>query len=234
MKNNKMAYWLIGIGVILIIIGVSKLNSGSTKELKRNDVNADKYADTIRNLEIVKEKPVANKAATTPKYKAAKAPQQTVDDNYEENKAKGDAFEAYVVKHFRKKYFTLQEWRGDKYVDGTYAISNHFPDLEVSFNFKDVNDHFAIECKWRGYFYNESITWAKDYQIGNYQKYAAKTKLPVYVVIGVAGEPSSPEEIYVVPLNKIKDATLTREELKPYLKEGDDHFYWDYKKQELR
>jgi hypothetical protein len=65
MKNNKMAYWLIGIGVILIIIGVSKLNSGSTKELKRNDVNADKYADTIRNFEIVKEKPVANKAATT-------------------------------------------------------------------------------------------------------------------------------------------------------------------------
>jgi hypothetical protein len=21
----------------------------------------------------------------------------------------------------------LQEWRGDKYVDGTYAVSNHFP-----------------------------------------------------------------------------------------------------------
>ena len=71
--------------------------------------------------------------------------------DYEENKAKGDAFEKFVVKSFSREFFTLQEWRSDKYVDGIYAVSNHFPDLEVIFDdkLKGVKDVFAIECKWR-------------------------------------------------------------------------------------
>ena len=53
----------------------------------------------------------------------------------DDNKVKGDNFEKFVVKKFDKKYFTIQEWRSDKYTDGIYAVSNHFPDLEVMFNF---------------------------------------------------------------------------------------------------
>jgi hypothetical protein len=72
-------------------------------------------------------------------------------DDYEENNGKGDAFEQFVVKNFDKAYFTLQEWRSDKYVDGIYPVSNHFPDLEVIFTFKSkgFREAFAVECKWR-------------------------------------------------------------------------------------
>tara|TARA_R110001592_G_scaffold325782_6_gene606394 strand:- start:28063 stop:28674 length:612 start_codon:yes stop_codon:yes gene_type:complete len=154
--------------------------------------------------------------------------------SFEENKAKGDAFEKFVVKQFNKKYFTLQEWRGDKYVEGTYPVSNHFPDLEVSFELKEVKDHFAVECKWRKDYYKGAIKWANDNQIVNYKEYAQKTKLPVYVVIGVGGTSSIPNELFVIPLAEIKYPSLYKDKLAPYKKEVGSTFFWDNEKKVLR
>lgn len=157
--------------------------------------------------------------------------------DYEENKAKGDAFEKFVVKSFSREFFTLQEWRSDKYVDGIYAVSNHFPDLEVIFDdkLKGVKDVFAIECKWRKRFYHNEIEWAKDSQIKNYKDYADRVNIPVYVVIGIGGEPEAPNEIFIVPLASIKSSTLSKTELSKYKKDTNESlFNWDYKKKELR
>jgi hypothetical protein len=173
-------------------------------------------------------KAIETQNTTTTKTESKNAP------TFEENKAKGDAFEAFVVKQFNKQYFTLQEWRGDKYVDGTYPVSNHFPDLEVSFELKEVKDHFAIECKWRKDYYKGAIEWAYDYQFNNYKEYAQKTKLPVYVVIGVGGTPSIPNELFVIPLAKIKFPSLYKDKLAPYSKEVGSMFFWDNEKKVLR
>jgi hypothetical protein len=206
--NNKMGYLLITIGAVIFIWGLSLV-------LKPN--KTEKLAQVLVQPE--------------------KGNEITKQDNFEENKAKGDAFEKFVVKNFDTRYFTLQEWRSDKYVDGIYPVSNHFPDLEVIFDFKSkgIRQLFAIECKWRKNYFNNRIEWASDYQLKNYQDYADTIKIPVFVVIGVAGDPEMPMELFIVPLQKMESCFISKTELMKYKKNLDDsRFYWDYDNFELR
>ncbi len=205
---KPMPYLLITAGIILLIVGLLMLRRGG--RIKEQEV----IISPAEQLET----------------------KQQATDSYLENKAKGDAFEAFVVKSFDTTYFTINEWRGDKYVDGKYATSNHFPDLEITFTleFKKVKDTFAIECKWRKSFYNNAITWAEDYQVKNYKEYAAKLNIPVFVVIGIGGEPSKPHEVYIVPLEKIKTTELTEDFLQPYQREfASNNFYWKWEGKKL-
>jgi hypothetical protein len=206
--NNKMGYLLITIGVVIFLWGLSLvLKPSKTGKPAQVLVQPDK------GNEITKQ------------------------DNFDENKAKGDAFEKFVVKNFDTRYFTLQEWRSDKYVDGIYPVSNHFPDLEVIFDFKSkgIRQLFAIECKWRKNYFNNRIEWASDYQLKNYKDYADTIKIPVFVVIGVAGDPEKPQELFIVPLQKMENCFISKSELMKYRKNLDDsRFYWDYDQFELR
>jgi len=201
-----MGYLLIAIGLAIVVWGIVILPKRKTIE-KSTKIHEKSKLEKVKLVE------------------------------FEENKAKGDAFERFVVKSFNKKYFTLQEWRSDKFVDGTYAVSNHFPDLEVIFDLKSkgVREVFAVECKWRSSYYNEAIEWAKEYQLKNYQEYADKLKIPVFVVIGIGGEAEKPHELFIIPLRKMKSNTITRSELAQF-KKDDSHpqFFWDYDKNELK
>jgi len=215
-----MGYLVIAIGIALVIWGIMLLTN--KEKLEKPLTTTEKPATTTEKTVTTSEKPHKEKV-------------QSVD--FDENKAKGDAFERFVVKNFDKKYFTLQEWRSDKYVEGIYAVSNHFPDLEVIFNLKSkgIRESFAIECKWRKSYYQESIEWAKDYQLKNYKDYAEKLKIPVFVVIGVGGEAEKPEELFIVPLQKMKSNIISKSELAHYKKHHTDaRFFWDFDKNELQ
>ena len=209
-----MGYIIIVIGLVLVVWGIVIVRKPQKKE-------------TI----------VTNNVQSAKEETKSTVEEKLQQDDFDENKAKGDAFEKFVVKNFDQKYFTLQEWRSDKYVDGIYAVSNHFPDLEVIFDYKTkgVKEAFAIECKWRKNYYNNGIEWAKNYQIRNYKEYAEKLNIPVFVVIGVSGEPEKPEELFIVPLSKMKSNIITKSELANYKKDlADIRFFWDYEKNNLR
>lgn len=213
-----MGYLIVVIGLIIVVWGITIVRQNKTK--------------TGSNQKVKSEVETSVK-----KSKVETSVKKSKDENFDENKAKGDAFEGFVVKHFDKKYFTLQEWRGDKYVDGNYPVSSHFPDLEVKFHYEKqkVNENFAIECKWRKYYFENSIEWAKDYQIKNYKEYANKLKIPVFVVIGVGGEPNNPYELFIVPLEKMKANVISKDELAKYKKDlSDPYFFWDYEKNQLK
>jgi hypothetical protein len=227
--NNKMGYIIIVIGLVLVVWGIVIVRKPQkTETIVTNNVQTvieETKPSTVEKIESIKAdaKPTVN--------------DKTQQDDFDENKAKGDAFEKFVVRNFSRKYFTLQEWRSDKYVDGIYAVSNHFPDLEVIFNFKEkgVNEAFAIECKWRKNYYKNGIEWAQNYQIKNYKEYAEKLNIPVFVVIGVGGEPEEPEELFIVPLQEMKSNTISKSELANYKKDiSDTRFFWDYEKNKLR
>jgi hypothetical protein len=227
--NNKMGYIIIVIGLVLVVWGIVIVRKPQkTETIVTNNVQTvieETKPSTVEKIESIKvdAKPTVN--------------EKTQQDDFDENKAKGDAFEKFVVKNFNQKYFTLQEWRSDKYVDGIYAVSNHFPDLEVIFDFKSkgINEAFAIECKWRKNYYKNGIEWAQNYQIKNYKEYADKLSIPVFVVIGVGGEPEKPEELFIVPLQEMKSNTITKSELANYKKDiSDTRFFWDYEKNKLR
>jgi len=224
-----MGYIIIVIGLVLVVWGIAIVSKP-----QKTETIVTKYVQIVKaeTKPILEEKREPIKVAAKPT-----ATDKTQQDDFDENKAKGDAFETFVVKNFSRKYFTLQEWRSDKYVDGIYAVSNHFPDLEVIFNFKKkgINEAFAIECKWRGYYYKNEIKWAENYQINNYKEYAEKLNIPVFVVIGVGGEPKMPEELFIVPLQEMKSNTITKSELANYKKDiSDTRFFWDYEKNKLR
>jgi hypothetical protein len=68
--------------------------------------------------------------------------------NQEEDifKEKGNDFEKYIVKLFKQKsQFQLNEWRGDKYIDGIYAKSTLNPDLEINYRDSTHNILFAVD-----------------------------------------------------------------------------------------
>lgn len=211
-------------GYILIIIGLAVVVWGITivRKSQKTETNSDQpYISEKESILEEKSEPVA-------------AIPKSISD---ENKEKGDAFEKYIVKNFSPKYFTLQEWRSDKYVDGVYAVSNHFPDLEVVFELKSkgVKEAFAIECKWRKNYFKNGVEWAKNYQIENNKEYAEKVNIPVFVVIGMGGKPSKPNELFIVPLSEIKSNILTKSELEKYKKDSSNtQFFWDYENNELR
>lgn len=211
-------------GYILIIIGLAVVVWGITivRKSQKTETNSDQ--PYISEKESILEEKSEPKAAIS----------KSISD---ENKEKGDTFEKYIVKNFSPKYFTLQEWRSDKYVDGVYAVSNHFPDLEVVFELKSkgVKEAFAIECKWRKNYFKNGVEWAKNYQIENYKEYAEKVNIPVFVVIGMGGKPSKPNELFIVPLSEIKSNILTKSELEKYKKDSSNtQFFWDYENNELR
>ena len=151
---------------------------------------------------------------------------------------KGIQFEKWVVKRLPRDFYTIKEWREDKYVDGNYAESTKNPDLEVEFHMGQVRKPFAIECKWRqGYDHGEKpyIVWASERQIENYRSFAEGKNLPVFVVIGLGGNPDDPDEVFIVNLNSLKYPKATAEYLGQFRRRNKElGFYYDYKKPELK
>ncbi|WP_448518582.1 hypothetical protein [Rhodoflexus sp.] len=133
-------------------------------------------------------------------------------------KQKGDDFEKYIVQKFDKKYFTLLEWAGDKYAAGTYAQTTLHPDLKLQFKLNADTKVFAVECKYRSSYYKNGIEWCKPHQLNGYKKFAIETRMPVFLALGVGGTAAQPEDLYIIPLEKITDIFLSRDLLKPFRK----------------
>ena len=151
---------------------------------------------------------------------------------------KGLEFEKWVAKHFNREYFRVKEWTGDKFVDGIYAESSGNPDFFVVFMLREKEYPFAVECKWRKDFERgsePSITWATERQIDNYRNYGRKQNAPVFVAIGVGGQPNAPHEVYVVPLQFLRNPRVTAAELAPFRRgRKEDKFFYDVKATLLR
>ena len=150
-------------------------------------------------------------------YKTVKAHQ--VSEN------KGHDFENYVVERFNPP-FNLLEWRGDKYHEGHYAKSNMLPDLEVVLETKYRKIIFAVECKWRSEFYNGNVEWCKDYQLKNYRDYEHERNNPVFVLLGIGGEPCNPTRVYIIPLCDIYSTSLSQHFLQKYFRYKKGNFFF--------
>jgi len=162
--------------------------------------------------------------------------QQTKEtDIIDKDKQKGLDFEKLVIQKFSKKYFTLLEWAGDKYVNGTYAETTTQPDIKLRFTLHDIKHEFAVECKYRSYYFENSIEWCKDWQLKNYRKYATEKNIPVFIVIGIGGTASVPDKLFVVPLDKIESLYLSETFLNQFQKFNfnEKDFFYDPKRKSL-
>ncbi len=213
-----MGYALVIIGVLLVGIGVWMVCGSRNATIE----------EPASTNELVSEQKESNETSNE------------VDENNTENglteaEEKGRAFEEYVVSHFNKKYFTLKEWRGDKYYEGNYAESNRYPDMEYEFSLGDKVVPFAVECKWRSKFKNKQITWATEEQADIYRKFEKEKDMPVFVVIGVGGTPSDPEQVYAVPLRVLKLNIAKKDYIRDFVREDKEkNFYLDTENMLLR
>ncbi|BAX80845.1 hypothetical protein ALGA_2523 [Labilibaculum antarcticum] len=147
-------------------------------------------------------------------------------------KKKGDDFEKFIAQKFPKKYYTIKEWAGDKYIKGVYAETTTQPDLMIET--KKEKKCFSIECKWRKEFKNDEVTFASKKQLENYMVFQKKKNIPVFITLGIGGEPSAPQNCYILPLDEIKSNSILKNELYKYWKKTAANFYFDIKTNELK
>ena len=158
--------------------------------------------------------------------------EEQTPDVLNQNKIKGDMFERYVIDLFNKKYFTVENWTRDidKNTTGVRVTSNQYPDLTLAYKRKES---FAVECKWRkGFFRSERwegavLQWSYPDQIKRYQKFEADKGIPVFIVIGVGGEPDDPERMYCLPLSEATYPELFPSYLRNYERDPKKPFFWD-------
>ncbi|GAA4315268.1 hypothetical protein GCM10023183_35790 [Nibribacter koreensis] len=216
---------LIGLGIILFIAGIIIIYKPTPAEAQTGVVSS---FDTSSS----NSKPILNNTASNvDKSKWA----NKKDVSTEENFRKGENFEKYVVKKFNREYFTIKEWTSDKYVDGIYAETNQHPDLVVELALRSKKKSFSIECKWKQSLYNNGIKVATEEQLNRYKKFELERGIPVFMAVGISGEPSRPKELYIIPLKELKNNFIHINDLKKYEKENiEEGFFFDMEEETLR
>ncbi|MFV0290723.1 MAG: hypothetical protein ACK5IJ_07485 [Mangrovibacterium sp.] len=236
------------LGCILIVIGIRfqfQLNSTtSSDDTISNQISIDKYIDMAiadgqltkneRNLiiKIAQEHGADTDAIIADiENRLNGMDSETVMNDF--NKKNGDDFEKFVALKFDKKYFTIKEWAGDKYVDGVYAQTTLQPDLLLQFKLHEEVSHFFVECKWRKSFYKSGVIVAKSDQLKRYEEFQEARQIPVFIAIGIGGTGKSPEELFILPLDALKDSFIHTNQLMKYKKQTYTNFFFDINKQLL-
>lgn len=149
-----------------------------------------------------------------------------VSEGINEAKQIGNDFETFIAGNFDRKYYSILDWTGDKYANGQYVESNKNPDLIMQLKLKDKKYPFAVECKYRQNYFNGEVEISYPAQLDRYKKFEQEKNMPVFMAIGIGGNPKSPESLFIVPISELNQTTLSRKELSPYYKNPDSEFFY--------
>jgi len=254
-KGNKHKIMNRMTGIVLIIIGILTFVVGVIVYSKSNQTT--NVADNGSELNQVIKMAIADGVLTSNERKVIKQISTEKDLNFNEiindvekqlselktdsetelidyKKKNGYDFEKFVVQKFDKKYFYIKEWSGDKYVNGYYADTTCQPDLQLKFSCKNKTAEFSVECKWRSQLSNNEVKFATKEQLERYKNFEKESNNPVFIAIGIGGKAILPEQLYIVPLQKVDNNFIQIKELKKYEKEVNDDFFFDAYRKELR
>ena len=146
-----------------------------------------------------------------------------------EDVLKGREFEDFVLELFDlndTKAYSLLEWRGDKSLGDVSPVSNTYPDFVLEYKEGKRKRKFAVECKWRTTIprrHTQSLFEPE--QITRYQEYAEEKAQNVYIILGIGGEPSMPEELYLIPIDAISQIQSKPSLLKQFQREVADKWF---------
>jgi hypothetical protein len=132
------------------------------------------------------------------KYKRKFAPQRI-----------GYEFERYMTDRLDPHKYKLVEWRTDRNkfkITGTPALV-----FERKF-VKDGNSRFGIACR---FFEKGNDTIQLDKLQNNFDKYRT-----VFLAIGIGGRPSSPDSVYLIPIDKVKDNKISLKDITSFKIQG--------------
>lgn len=160
--------------------------------------------------------------------------EKTSQNSTEDNRTKGLDFEKFIVQKFHPDQFVVKSWTGDKYVAGRFSEDSRNPDLYLEMKGAAPSASFAVECKWRAGLYRGGIELAKAYQIEHYRAFSKEKNIPVFVVLGLGGQPSNPREVYVIPLEHLQHHFISAKNLDQYKRAVKGDFEFDAGKKQLR
>lgn len=122
-----------------------------------------------------------------------------------EDVLKGREFEDFVLELFdmnEANAYSLLEWRSDKSTREISPVSNTYPDFVLEYRGGRKKVKFSVECKWRS-FISQRMTKPiiTPEQLARYKEYSVEKKQDVFIILGVGGEPSMPDDLYIIPIN---------------------------------
>ena len=122
--------------------------------------------------------------------------------------------------------YSLIEWRGDKTTGEISPVSNCYPDFVLEYKEGKYKKIFSVECKWRDHIPKRITTpLISPEQIARYQEYSIEMNQDVFIVLGVGGEPSMPEDLYVIPIDVFADVQAKPSLLKKYSRDKVDKWF---------
>lgn len=150
--------------------------------------------------------------------------QRATLDSYQ----KGKLFEEFIIQLFNQNSFKLDKWRTSEKLEDRLRLQDCVnPDLELIFK-RNKEHRFAVECKWREKFIEGKIKWASCKQIRSYLNFENRYGIYVFIAIGIGGEPSRPERLFVTPLRNIEMYSEVYEaDLIPYKRKPTSKFFYD-------
>lgn len=121
----------------------------------------------------------------------------------EDAKRIGNDFEGYIADIMKDQGFCLIEWnQGYTSPGGAFAQDSLKPDFLVSISENGIDLVFWIECKYRSSLGKNGFI-IPDFQIERYRKIQRETKRKVLIVLGLAGSPKDPDNLFIIPLDNI-------------------------------
>lgn len=151
-------------------------------------------------------------------------------DSYET----GRLFEEYVTKLFNEQNFKLKDWRKAERFEHN-ALPKNYSDPDLQMVFGRGQFKFAVECKWRRGFKDGMFMWGKKSKsLEAYKRYSKENNIPVFIVIGIGGESSRPEKMYVTPLESIHSTNdIYETDLMPFKRKPTHKFYYNVRQMRL-
>lgn len=136
------------------------------------------------------------------------------------------AFEQFMTGKLNDYDYKLVEWRSEKF----YGRRNqHVPGKPVlEFERKKSNNSeriFYIECRYFDEYRDNLVHLGRKRKIHQFKHYSSTTNKPVFVAIGVGGQPSDPENLYLIPVENIHYEIINLKDIAHYKIQKSDLVY---------
>jgi hypothetical protein len=117
----------------------------------------------------------------------------------------GEKFENFVRQSlFTNKDYDLVERTHNYVTNKDYVESSLRPDF--TFRDKLTRKEFYVEAKFRTSGFNGKIIWCNEKQLARYFDYGKQK--PVFLILGIGGDPKYPEFVSLLPLAQAKYSGL--------------------------
>ena len=152
------------------------------------------------------------------------------------SEVKGDMFQRFVIEMFHNKH-TFFKWLDaapDKMYGDLYPEANMRPDLIMRFKneSRGLEAKFAVECKYRAGHKDNLVFIDEHRKLDNYRKFKENEGIETFLVLGFGGNPDSPKNVFVLPIDKVKE-NMSLDELQLF-ENRREYFFYDYNEASLK